>query len=78
MLLPAGLADEALVFKQYDSRNAAGTEVLQCPHIAFHDDGAPADAPPRRSVEVRVCCAFQKDVTTTAATTITANASSRL
>jgi hypothetical protein len=42
--------DEALVFKAFDSdRN----RFQGCPHVAFDDPSAPADAPPRASVEIR-------------------------
>lgn len=46
--------DEALVFKQLDSR--AG-RAPSCPHTSFDDPSAPADAPGRRSIEVRLLCA---------------------
>lgn len=49
---------EALLFKQLDLRNGTGSR--QCPHISFVDPAAPADAPGRRSVEVRLLAAFPR------------------
>lgn len=48
---PAMTPDEVLVFKHYDSRPDAA--VRRTPHCAFDDPSAPADAPLRRSIEVR-------------------------
>jgi hypothetical protein len=49
--------DEALVFKQYDSER---TEVARfVPHAAFDLPAAPADVPPRQSIEARVLVTFQ-------------------
>jgi hypothetical protein len=45
---PAMTRDEAIVFKSSDSR--LGNVV---PHVAFDDPTAPADAPPRASIEMR-------------------------
>jgi hypothetical protein len=45
---PEQTRDEVIVFKNFDS--ATGQVVL---HTAFDDPGAPADAPPRRSMELR-------------------------
>ena len=56
---PQMTADEALVFKVYDSREAAehdGTRFTY--HTAFSDPTAPADARPRRSIEVRTVASF--------------------
>lgn len=51
---PAMQPHEMLVFKQLDSRPG---RALACPHTSF-DIEAPAEAPPRRSIEVRAVCAF--------------------
>ena len=51
---PAMQTCEMLVIKQLDTRPG---RALACPHTSFDID-APADAPPRRSVEVRAVCAF--------------------
>ena len=49
--------DEVIVFKQLDSR----PDVAQvCPHTSFYDPAAPDDAPGRRSIEMRVMCAFPR------------------
>ncbi len=48
--VPAMQRDEVLVFKQYDS--ATGVAKFT-PHAAFDHPGAPAEAPPRQSIEVR-------------------------
>ncbi|ETN40800.1 uncharacterized protein HMPREF1541_05080 [Cyphellophora europaea CBS 101466] len=42
--------EETLVFKSHDSRKTNGTARV-CPHAAFRDPLAPADARPRESVE---------------------------
>lgn len=52
---PAMTPDEALVFKQLDSRPGYAPS---CPHTSFDDPSSPADAPGRRSIEVRLVCAF--------------------
>ena len=57
---PQMQTNECLVFKQYDNRNGGGCK--QCPHISFFDSSAPEDAPGRRSIEVRICCAFRKQI----------------
>ena len=45
--------DEVIVFKTSES----DPERAHCiPHVAFDDPGAPADAPPRVSVEMRATC----------------------
>jgi hypothetical protein len=43
-------ADEAIVFKTFDSDSRRATHV---PHVAFDLPGCPADAPPRVSIEMR-------------------------
>ena len=45
---------EVLVIKQLDSRP---DRAVSCPHTSF-DEAAPEDAPGRRSIEVRLMCAF--------------------
>lgn len=52
--VPDMAVDELLLFKQLDTRRRGGA----CPHTSFDDPTAPADAPPRRSVEVRLMAAF--------------------
>ncbi len=47
--------DELLLFKQLDTR---ADRVRACPHTSFDDPGSAPDAPGRRSIEVRVLCAF--------------------
>lgn len=48
--------DEALVFKTYDSATDGRARFV--PHTSFDDPSAPADAPPRRSIEVRTFAFF--------------------
>jgi hypothetical protein len=48
---PGMRRDEALVFKTYDSATDGRARFV--PHTSFDDPSAPADAPPRRSIEVR-------------------------
>ncbi len=48
--------DEALVFKTYESATDGRARFV--PHTSFVDPGAPADAPPRRSIEVRAFAFF--------------------
>lgn len=48
---PAMTPDEVLVFKSYDSR--LDSHARMTPHCAFDDPTAPADLPPRRSIEIR-------------------------
>jgi len=48
--------DEALVFKTYDSATDGRARFV--PHTSFDDPTAPADAPPRRSIEVRAFAFF--------------------
>ncbi|MDE2596556.1 MAG: hypothetical protein KGL44_06745 [Sphingomonadales bacterium] len=50
---PNMTADEAVLFKTNDS----DPRFAHCiPHVAFDDPTAPADAPPRVSIEVRATC----------------------
>ena len=42
------------VTQQLDTRRCGGA----CPHTSFDDPTTPPDAPPRRSVEVRLMAAF--------------------
>ncbi|WP_328311776.1 hypothetical protein OG432_16955 [Streptomyces sp. NBC_00442] len=54
---PRMQTNEVLMFKQLDTRpDRAPT----CLHSAFEDPTAPADAPLRRSIEVRWMCAFKR------------------
>ncbi|NRR30650.1 methyltransferase [Oxalobacteraceae bacterium] len=48
---PEMAPNEVLVFKHYDSRTGAPSR--RTPHCAFDDPTMPADAPLRRSIEVR-------------------------
>lgn len=48
---PSMTPDEVLVFKTYDSRLDLPARMTA--HCAFDDPAAPADAPPRRSIEAR-------------------------
>jgi hypothetical protein len=48
---PGMTPGEVLVFKTYDSR--LDSHARMTPHCAFDDPSAPADAPPRRSIETR-------------------------
>ncbi|NOX49623.1 MAG: hypothetical protein GXP16_03690 [Gammaproteobacteria bacterium] len=50
---PRMCASELLVFKTFDSEGVIGRA---CPHAAFTNPLACADAPPRRSIELRVLC----------------------
>ncbi|KAK9809195.1 hypothetical protein WJX72_011143 [[Myrmecia] bisecta] len=49
-------ADEAYVFVCYDSRKGRARFT---PHTGFIDHSAPADAPPRESIEIRSYCFFE-------------------
>jgi hypothetical protein len=44
-------ADEAFVFRSFDSDPARAEQV---PHSAFEDRTCPPDAPPRASIEIRM------------------------
>jgi hypothetical protein len=48
---PQMRTDEVLLLKCYDSAQDGGTRFV--PHTAFTDPTAPADAPPRESIELR-------------------------
>jgi len=50
--------DEVLVFKQQDSRDDVAKV---CPHTSFIDPTSRADAPERRSIDVRVVCVYPKN-----------------
>jgi len=50
--------DEALVFKTYDSATDGRARFV--PHTSFDDPSAGADAPPRRSIEVRAFAFFDQ------------------
>ncbi len=50
--------DELLLIKSYDSQGVMGRS---CPHASFPLPGAPSDAPPRRSIELRVLCYLTDD-----------------
>ena len=50
---PGMRPNELLVFKSFDSEGTIGRA---CPHSAFSNPLAPADAPARRSIELRVLC----------------------
>lgn len=52
---PQMTADEALMFKTFDSRIDGRTRFT--PHTSFEDPTAPLDAPPRESIETR-CFVF--------------------
>jgi len=52
---PRQTKDECLVFKVYDKREDGPRFVF---HTAFSDPSSPADAPPRRSIEVRAIAFF--------------------
>ena len=45
--------EEVLVIKAFDSDGVVGSA---CPHCAFFNPSVQADAPPRRSIELRVLC----------------------
>ena len=47
--------DELLFIKQLDTRRGLSKV---CPHTSFDDPGSPDDAPPRRSIEVRMMAVF--------------------
>ena len=46
--------DEVLFFSQLDTRKRGWA----CPHTSFENPSAPADAPPRRSIEMRLLAVF--------------------
>ena len=47
--------DEVLFIKQLDTREG---HAQACPHTSFEDPSVPANAPPRRSIEVRMLAVF--------------------
>jgi hypothetical protein len=51
--------DEALVFKVYDSKKDGRARFV--PHTSFDNPLAPADAAPRRSIEIRTLAFFDED-----------------
>lgn len=50
--------DEVLAFRTYDTDLVRHGRTWFTPHSAFRDPSAPADAPPRSSIELRVMCMF--------------------
>jgi len=57
---PEMRADEVLLIKCFDSRDD-GAVARFAPHTAFIDPTAPADAPPRESIELRTFLIFGED-----------------
>ena len=57
---PAMRTDEVLLIKCFDSRDD-GAVARFAPHTAFVDPTAPADAPPRESIELRTFVIFGED-----------------
>lgn len=55
---PRMTRDETLVIKSYDSWGVIGGT---CPHASFLLPDAAPDAPPRRSIELRVLCYVMDD-----------------
>ena len=53
---PDMATDEIIVFKQLDGRP---DRAVYCPHTSFDVPDAPADAPPRRSIECRVLAIYE-------------------
>lgn len=49
-------ADEAILLKCFDSDESIAARFT--PHTAFDDPAAPADRPPRESIEVRALVFF--------------------
>ena len=52
---PGMQTNEVAIFKQLDSRP---DHARTCPHTSFADPDSPPDALPRRSLELRLMCAF--------------------
>jgi hypothetical protein len=50
--------DEVVVFRAFDSRRVENHQPFWTPHSSFRDPCRPADAPARRSVEMRAICLF--------------------
>jgi hypothetical protein len=57
---PEMRADEVLLLKCFDSRDDSAVARF-APHTAFVDPTAPADAPPRESIELRTFVIFGED-----------------
>ncbi len=57
---PEMRADEVLLLKCFDSRDDGAVSRF-APHTAFSDPTAPADAPPRESIELRTFLIFGED-----------------
>ena len=55
---PRMVRDEVLLFKTYDSHEGGARMVF---HTAVEDEASPADAPPRRSIEVRAVASFPRE-----------------
>ena len=53
--VPRMKTDELLFLKQLDTRDGVSRI---CPHTSFDDATSPSDAPPRRSIEVRMMAVF--------------------
>ena len=53
--VPRMKTDELLLLKQLDTREGLSRV---CPHTSFDDATSPTDAPPRRSIEVRMMAVF--------------------
>ena len=56
---PAMRRDEALVFKVFDSKKDGRARFV--PHTSFENPLAPADAAPRKSIEIRTLAFFDED-----------------
>ncbi|HKK30581.1 MAG TPA: CmcJ/NvfI family oxidoreductase [Alphaproteobacteria bacterium] len=56
--VPNMTTSEILVFKQMDGRRDGRS--VYCPHTSFDIPETPEDAPPRRSIEVRLLAVFEK------------------
>lgn len=57
--LPKMMPHEVIMFKQGDSRSSPGLAKYAF-HTAIRDPTAPPDAPGRRSISVRLICAFER------------------
>jgi len=53
--VPAMATGELLLIKQLDTRHGVS---MVCPHTSFDDPSSSEDAPPRRSIEVRMMAVF--------------------
>ena len=56
---PAMRRDEAMVFKVFDSKKDGRARFV--PHTSFENPLAPADAAPRKSIEIRTLALFDED-----------------